>query len=91
MPSREYDVAALDEIPMGEMLGVTAGSENVLLTRDNGTAYAVGGICPMPADRWRTAFVRIVGSSVPGTRPDSACAPVHCWTHRLWMHCLASP
>lgn len=46
MPSREYDVAALDEIPMGGMLGVTAGSENVLLTRDNGTAYAVGGICP---------------------------------------------
>ena len=46
MPSREHDVAALDDIPVGGMLGVTAGSENVLLTRDDGAAYAVGGICP---------------------------------------------
>jgi apoptosis-inducing factor 3 len=46
MPSREHDVAALDDIPVGGMLGVTAGSETVLLTRDNGTVYAVGGTCP---------------------------------------------
>ncbi len=46
MSSGEYDVAALDDIPVGGMLGVTAGSENVLLTRENDSIYAVGGTCP---------------------------------------------
>jgi apoptosis-inducing factor 3 len=46
MPSREHDVAALDDIPIGGMLGVSAGSENVLLSRHNETVYAVGGTCP---------------------------------------------
>ena len=46
MRSREHDVAALDEIPARGTLEVTAGSENVLLTRDGEAVYAVGSTCP---------------------------------------------
>jgi nitrite reductase/ring-hydroxylating ferredoxin subunit len=46
MPSREHDVAALNDIPVGGMLRATAGSENVLLTRDDDALHAVGGTCP---------------------------------------------
>ncbi len=46
MPSREHDVAALDDIPVGGMMGATAGSESVLLTRDGDAVDAVGGTCP---------------------------------------------
>jgi NADPH-dependent 2,4-dienoyl-CoA reductase/sulfur reductase-like enzyme/nitrite reductase/ring-hydroxylating ferredoxin subunit len=46
MPSREYDVAALEDIPVGGMLGVIADSESVLLTRENDSIFAVGGTCP---------------------------------------------
>ena len=46
MPSREYDVAAVEDIPVDGMLGVKAGEQNVLLTRDRATVYAVGGACP---------------------------------------------
>ena len=46
MPSREYDVAAVEDIPVDGMLGVKAGEQNVLLTRDRATVYVVGGACP---------------------------------------------
>jgi apoptosis-inducing factor 3 len=46
MSSREHDVAALGDIPPGGMLAASAGSEEVLLTRDGDAVYAVGGTCP---------------------------------------------
>jgi NADPH-dependent 2,4-dienoyl-CoA reductase/sulfur reductase-like enzyme/nitrite reductase/ring-hydroxylating ferredoxin subunit len=46
MPSREHDVAAVDDIPVDGMLGVKAGKQDVLLTRDRAAVYAVGGTCP---------------------------------------------
>jgi nitrite reductase/ring-hydroxylating ferredoxin subunit len=46
MPSGEHDVAALGDVPLRGMVEVTAGSENVLLTRDGDAVYAVGGTCP---------------------------------------------
>src|ERR1700752_3644144 len=46
MPSREHDVAAVNEIPVDGMLEVNAEEQSVLLTRDGIAVYAVGGTCP---------------------------------------------
>jgi apoptosis-inducing factor 3 len=46
MSPREHDVAAVGDIPENGTLGVKAGAQPVLLTRDSAAVYAVGGTCP---------------------------------------------
>jgi NADPH-dependent 2,4-dienoyl-CoA reductase/sulfur reductase-like enzyme/nitrite reductase/ring-hydroxylating ferredoxin subunit len=46
MPQREYDVAALDQIPKGGMQGLEVEGTQILLLREGDTVHAVGAICP---------------------------------------------
>lgn len=46
MSSNEYDVAALDDIPVNGILAAEAEDEKLLLSRNGGSVHAIGGTCP---------------------------------------------